>query len=43
MYIWFMLGHGAATAAGEMHVYICVCDETWKYLGEIFSRAFLQD
>ena len=24
-----MLGHGAAT--GAMHVYICVCDEIWKY------------
>ena len=36
-----MLGHGAAT--GETHVYICVCDETWKYYEEIFLRVFLQD
>ena len=33
-----MLGHGAVT--GEMHVYICVCDETCKYLGEIFFESF---
>ena len=39
MYIWFMLGYGAAT--GEMHIYICVCDETYDYYEEIFSRAFL--
>ena len=36
MYIWFMLGHGAAT--GEMHVYICVCDEPWKNFDERFFR-----
>ena len=41
MYIWFMLGHGAATR--EMHVYICVGEETWECYEEIFSRAFLQD
>ena len=40
MYIWFMLGHGAAT--GEMHVYICVCDETWKYYEEMLLRVTLQ-
>ena len=38
--IWFMLGHGAAN--GEMHVYICVCDETWKYYEETSLKAFLQ-
>ena len=36
-----MLGHGAVT--GEMHVYICVCDETCKYSREIFLGAFPQD
>ena len=36
MYIWFMLGYGAAT--GDVHVYICVCDETWKYYDEIFRE-----
>ena len=41
MYIWFMLGHGVVT--GEMSVYICICDETWKYYEETSSRAFLQD
>ena len=37
MYIWFMLSHGAVT--GEMHVYICVCDETRKYYEEIFFES----
>ena len=36
-----MLGYEAAT--GDIHVYICVCDETWKYFEEIFWRVFLQD
>ena len=34
-----MLGYGAA--AGEMHAFLC--DESWKYVEEIFSRAFLKD
>ena len=37
MYLWFMLGHGAAT--GEMHVYICVCYETWIYYEEIYFES----
>ena len=37
MYLWFMLGHGAAT--GEMHVFICVCDETSRYYEEIFFES----
>ena len=41
MYIWFMLGFEADTR--EMHVYICVCYETWKSYEEIFVRAFFQD
>ena len=38
MYIWFILGHRAAT--GGMHVYICVWDVIWKYHEKIVSRSF---